>query len=111
MKLKTLLLALIISLLCLIIPTRTNAQTNEFQLITYETGSRQDVGTALHFFDNNDAVTRFREVELSDNIKSLSVVKTYDRIDLNLFPDVGFIAEVQNVESYFEGNVTITASL
>ena len=111
MKLKTLLLALLISFLCLIVPTRTNAQANEFQLINYETVSRQDVGTALHFFDHKNAVVRFREVQLNDNIKSLSVMKTDDRIMLNLFPGTSYAAMVQKAESYFEGNVTITARL
>ena len=111
MKLKILLLALIIGLSDLIIPAKVCAQSNEFQLISYETDIRQDVTNALPFFDYNDAVTRFREVRLNDNINSLSGVKGDDQIILNLFPDTRFIAMVQNVESYFEGNVTITARL
>jgi len=111
MKTGNLLIALIISILYLIIPTNALAQFKEHKLIEYETGLRQDISTALHFYENKDAVTRFREVVLNNNLKSLFTVETEDIIHLKLFSDIEYAAEVQLVEEIMEGNVTITAKL
>lgn len=108
MKTKHLLLVIIIGFAGMINP-EARAQVNEFQLIKHETEVRQDLSTALHFFENKDAVTRFREVDLSENIKSLFAVEPEDRIVLNLFSDIEYIAEVRWVEEILEDNVTITA--
>ena len=110
MKTKHLLLVIIIGFAGMINP-EARAQVNEFQLIKHETELRQDLSTALHFFENKEAVIRFREVDLSENIKSLFAVEPEDRIVLNLFSDVEYIAEVRWVEEIMEDNVTITAGI
>ncbi|MBE0663289.1 MAG: T9SS type A sorting domain-containing protein [Bacteroidales bacterium] len=111
MKPRILLIGLVISLTGLFVTNPANAQFKELQLIEYETNVQQDINTALHFFENKDAVTRFREVELNGNLKSLFTVESEDLINLNLFSDVEYIAEVQRVEEIMEDNVTITAKL
>jgi hypothetical protein len=111
MKTKILLIGLVIGLTGLFVTNPANAQFKELQLIEFETSVRQDIGIALHFYENKDAVIRFREVEINDNLKSLFTVETNDFIKLNLFSDVQYIAEVQRVEEILEDNVTITAKL
>lgn len=109
MKTRILLIGFVISLTGLYMTTPANAQFKELQLIEFETSVRQDLTTALHFYENKDAVTRFREVEVNGNLKSLFTVETEDLIHLNLFGDVEYLAEVQRVEEIMEDNVTITA--
>ncbi|MFU8844884.1 MAG: hypothetical protein ACNA7V_13855, partial [Bacteroidales bacterium] len=87
MRKRNLLITLIIGISSLIMFSVTLAQPGGFQLIQHETGLRQDVSTALHFFDEKDAVTRFRDVQLNSNIKSWSAVQEGNEITLNLFPD------------------------
>ncbi|TVR42660.1 MAG: T9SS C-terminal target domain-containing protein [Bacteroidia bacterium] len=108
MKTKHLLLVIVIGFAGMIFP-EARAQFNEFQLIKHETDLRQDLSAALHFYENKEAVIRFREVDLSDNVKSLFTVEPEDLIVLNLFSDVEHIAEVQRVEEILEDNVTVTA--
>jgi hypothetical protein len=111
MRKRNLLITLIIGVSNLILFSVTLAQPGGFQLIQHETALRQDVSTALHFFEEKDAVTRFRDVQLNSNIKSLSAVKQGDEITLNLFPDIWYSSTIKNVEQYLERNVTITAGI
>jgi hypothetical protein len=111
MKLKVLLKTFIISFSSLIVFSVAQAQFGGFPLIQYETVVRQDVSTALHFFDEKDAVTRFRDVQLNSNIKSWSAVQEGNEITLNLFPDTWYNSTVISVEQYLERNVTITAGI
>jgi hypothetical protein len=111
MKRRILPIGLVIVLTGLFVTNPVNAQFKELQLIENETVVRQDITTTLHFFENKDAVTRFREVELNVNLKSLFTVEPEDHIHLNLFSDVEYITEVQRVEEIMDGNVTITAKL
>ncbi len=111
MKTKTFLLAFMISFTAVVISTNSQAQFNEFLLIEHETSERTDKETALNFYEHLDAVSRFREVELNENIKSLYAVAEEDLIILNLFSDAEYVAEVQRVEEIMEDNVTITAKL
>ena len=111
MKTKILQLSFIISILSLIYLPGTNARNSDISLILYETAVRRDVNTALHFLDNKNAVTRFRDVQINEMIKSYSDISENDIIVLNLFSDAVYTAKVQKVEEIMEGNVTITANL
>jgi len=111
MKTKILQLSFIISILSLINLPGTNARNSDISLILYETAVRRDVNTALHFLDNKNAVTRFRDVQIDEMIKSYSDISENDIIVLNLFSDAVYTAKVQKVEEIMEGNVTITANL
>jgi len=111
MKFKVYFIMVLTGLWNLVITPDVFARPDEFELIRNQTDQRQDVSTALYFFDFKEAVVRFREVLLSESATTLSVVKTGDLIQLNLFTDLEFQAEVQNAEEYFAGNLTIIAKL
>jgi len=97
--------------LILLSPTKGFAQSNDLNLIRGETSILQNASTALQFYDDKDAIVRFREVQLNEDLGALAGVKTNDKINLNLFPDTRYFADVLQTESYFEGNVTIIARL
>lgn len=111
MKTKQFIIAFMISFTGLVMSPHSQAQSNEFLLIKHETSERKDKINILGFFEHLDAVTRFREVELNENIKSVYSIAVEDQVILNLFGDSEYTAEVQKVEKMMEDNVTITAKL
>ncbi|NLN94584.1 MAG: hypothetical protein GX128_00195 [Bacteroidales bacterium] len=72
MKTKALHISFIISILSLIDLSGTNTRNSDISLRLYETAVRRDVNTALHFLDNKNIVTHFREVQLIEGIRLYS---------------------------------------
>lgn len=108
MKTKMLLITATVLLIGIL---KTQAQSRNINLIEHETNIRQDVTTALNFFNDKQAVIRFRDIEINSQIKSFGTISLEDQVVLNLFQDVSFTATVVKVKEYLADNVTITAKI
>lgn len=82
-----------------------------FNLIQTHIDSVSEKGQHLHFFDEKDAVLRFREIQLNEKVKTRDVIREGDELKLNLFDDASFIADVIGVESNINATVTLRATI
>ena len=111
MKKSNKFMGLALAMVFLFLQSLAAGQENQVRLIKHATPERLAPDKGLRFFEEMHVVKRFREVEISEEIQSAALMKSDAPILLNLFDDVHFTARIDQVESYVEGTMTITASL
>ncbi len=79
--------------------------TQTFQLFSFHSQEKLNPDEVLIFYENRDAVARFAEVQIEENLKSSTSLSAGDHIILNMFGDMTLTATVQrpdmNVNSSF----------
>lgn len=112
MKPRLLLLAtIILGAVLLVLPDDARAQSPYTSIIENETLPGKSINSDLHFFDQKDAVLRYREVRLNNSIKTTFALNADDMLLLNLFENTTYTAKIKSIEENVMGTVVITADL
>ena len=80
-------------------------------LVTFRSAEKQDISEALYFFEQRDVVKRFAEIELHGQFKEISALLNIDKVELNLFDDVNYTAQISRSDKNINGSVTFMARL
>ncbi len=80
-------------------------------LITSRSVEKQDARVELDFFDQRDVVKRFAEIEIHHQLKDASTLLNIDEIELNLFNDVQYNAQISRSDKNINGSVSLIAHL
>ncbi len=78
-------------------------------LLTMRSAEKQNVRGELDFFEQRDIVKRFAEIELHEELKEASALMNIDEVELNLFDDVHYRAQISRSDKNVNGSVSLTA--
>ncbi len=109
MKTRFLIIFWIVSQLVFAASFQVEAQ--QFRLSTHITEEKGKQDPSIDFFEQHTETTRFRAIELSEEVREKEYLHKGDTILLNLFHDKQFEAVLNRMETNINGTLTLTANI